>query len=202
MPGTTDDHTRACTRSGLLDPRSGSERPGYPPGVTDRPGPSAALDVRAPRRRQVLILLIAVLFVLAGVVLTTGPLVALTVGLLTILFFGPVALYQLAMLMRGRPRVVVDDAGLTDHASPAGIGLLGWDRIRGARVEQLDERSHLVVVEVGDPDGLVRGSGALLRRTRRSSQERFGSPVVIPVRGLGVHPEALCLAIRERIPGA
>lgn len=170
--------------------------------MTDRPGPSAAIDVRPPRRRQILTLLIAVLFVLGGIALTTGPLLVLTVGALTILFFGPVGLYQLMMLLLGRPRVVLDDAGLTDHASPAGIGLLGWDRIRGARVEELDERSPLVVVDVTDPDGLVHGSGALLRRTRRSSQERFGSPVVIPVRGLGVHPEGLCLAIRERIPRA
>ncbi|MBW0106422.1 hypothetical protein I4I78_28730, partial [Pseudonocardia sp. KRD-291] len=52
-----------------------------------------------------------------------------------------------------------------------------------------------------DPDALVRGSGALLRRTRHSSQERFGSPVVIPVRGLGVDAEVLCRAIRERVTG-
>ncbi|MDN5914468.1 MAG: hypothetical protein L0I76_05065 [Pseudonocardia sp.] len=171
--------------------------------MTDRPGPdhpSAVLDVRAPRRRQVLALLTGLVFVLAGIVLTTGPLLPALVGVLSILFFAPVALYQLVMLLLGRPRVVVDDAGVTDHASPAGMGLLGWDRIRGARVEKLDERARLVVIEVADPDELVRASGPLLRRTRRATRDRFGSPLVIPVRGLGVRSDVLCRAIRERVP--
>lgn len=106
------------------------------------------------------------------------------------------------MLLRGRPRVLVDGAGVTDHASPAGMGLVGWDRIRGARVERLDELTRLVVVEVSDPDELVRGSGPLLRRTRRFTRDRFGSPVVIPVRGLGVRSDVLCRAIVERLPQA
>ena len=166
--------------------------------MTDRPGPRTVLDVRPPLVRQVRTASLAALFVVAGIVLCTGPLLVLPFGVLTFLFFAPPALYQLVMVLRGRPRVVVDDSGLTDHASPAGIGRLGWERVRGARVEQVDRRSPLVVVEVDDPDGLLRGSGPLLRRARRSSQERFGSPVVIPVRGLGVHPDALCSAIRGR----
>ncbi|MBW0105692.1 hypothetical protein, partial [Pseudonocardia sp. KRD291] len=81
--------------------------------MTDQPGPATAVDARPPLLRQVLTLFVAVLFVVAGIVLTTGPLLALPVGLLAILFFAPVALYQLVMLLLGRPRVVVDDAGLT-----------------------------------------------------------------------------------------
>lgn len=149
-----------------------------------------------------LALLTGLAFALAGIVLMTGPLLASLVGLLSILFFTPVALYQLVMLLRGRPRVLVDAAGVTDHASPAGMGLVGWDRIRGARVEKLDERTRLVVVEVSAPDELVRGSRPLLRRTRRFTCERFGSPVVIPVRGLGVRSDVLCRAIRSRVPQA
>lgn len=170
--------------------------------MTDRPDPQAPharLEFRPPRRRQVLALLTGLVFVLAGIVLTTGPLLPALVGVLSILFFGPVALYQLVMVLGGRPRVVVDDAGVTDRASPAGIGLVGWERIRGARVEQLDERTRLVVVEVADPDELVRRSGRLLRRTRRMTQLRFGSPVVIPVRGLGVRSDVLCRAVRDGI---
>lgn len=167
--------------------------------MTDRPDPQAPLDVRPPRRRQLLPLLTGLAFVLAGIVLTTGPVLPSMVGVLSILFFGPVALYQLVMLLGGRPRVVVDDAGVTDHASPAGIGLVGWERIRGARVEQLDERTRLVVVEVADPDELVLRSGRLLRRTRRMTHRRFGSPVVIPVRGLGVRSDVLCRAISDRV---
>ncbi|RZT88728.1 hypothetical protein EV383_5673 [Pseudonocardia sediminis] len=170
--------------------------------MTEQPGPATAVDARPPLLRQVLTLLVAVLFLVAGIALTTGPLLALPVGVLAILFFAPVAVYQLAQLVRGRPRVVVDDAGIVDHASPAGMGRLGWDRVTGARVEPFDEKSSLVVVEVTDPDALVRDSGTLLRRTRQSSLERFGSPVVVPVRGLGVDADVLCRAILERVAGS
>lgn len=56
--------------------------------MTDRPGPELpTVDVRAPRRRQVLALLTGLVFTLAGVVLATGPLLPAVVGVLSILFF-------------------------------------------------------------------------------------------------------------------
>lgn len=174
--------------------------------VSDRPDSDEsgrpALDVRPPRRRQVLATLVAVMFVLAGIVLATGPIVVSVVGIAAILFFGPIAIYQLTMLARGRPRVLLDERGLTDHASPAGAGLLPWSQIRGARVEDLDDRTRLVVVDVVDPDEVLRRSGRLARRSKQMTLERYGSPVVIPVRGLGVRADDLSRAIGERIPDA
>ena len=167
----------------------------------DEPAGSV-LDIRAPRRRQVLAVVTAAVFILAGAVLATGPVLPAVVGVASIVFFTPVAIYQLVMLMRGRPRVLLDDRGLTDHASPAGSGLLPWSRIRGARVEIPDGRTRLVVVDVVDPEELVARAGRWSRRSRKMAQEQFGSPVVLPVRGLGIRSDVLCRAIAERAVGA
>ncbi|WP_017973017.1 STM3941 family protein [Actinopolyspora halophila] len=156
---------------------------------TGRPGePGYLLAVYPNRTRLVLMTLGALVFILFGLTMCYEAVTAmrsapraglfLALGAAGIVFFGTFLVYGALRLFKPKPVVLLDNAGLRDHASLTSVGFIGWHDIAGAMADT-DGTQRVLSIVLVDPDkvlGRVTGVKGLLLRT---STRMTGTPVNI-----------------------
>ncbi|PRW63600.1 STM3941 family protein [Actinopolyspora mortivallis] len=156
---------------------------------SESPGePGYLLAVYPNRVRLSLVTLGALVFALFGLFMCYEALTAmrsapraglfLATGGLGVAFFGACLVYGALRLFRPRPVVLLDNAGLRDHASLTSVGFIAWDEIAGAMAD-VDGTQRVLSIVLDDPEKLLRRvpgfKGFLLRTNTRMT----GTPVNI-----------------------
>ncbi|MEW2508604.1 STM3941 family protein [Streptomyces sp. NPDC046870] len=154
------------------------------------------------KRRVWAMLAGSLVFVALGIAfLIAHSTVKMTVaGALAVLFFGFCSVSFIRLLLRGRPELVLDDAGV-DHVR---LGRLGWDEIAAARMREQRVRNtsqRFIELVLHDPDAYLARAPELVRRTA-SANARLGlGPATVATNTLPVPPEAVLEAMRLHCPG-
>ncbi len=99
------------------------------------------------------------------------------------LFLGMVAVFTLLLAVDRTPVLEFDEDGLIDRGSIVRAGRVGWDQIRA--VEARDNGAdRFLVVGVYRPQRFVVDLPPEQRRQAEELIQRYGTPIVIPWRGL------------------
>jgi hypothetical protein len=117
-------------------------------------------------------------------------------GWVLVLAGGLYALVQLRALGEDTERVVIDDAGIRDSMLP--VGIIGWDEIRGARVQSI---SGIPVIElqVRDPERYIRRLPAGRQFIARKAVEANLPGLYLTLVGTEADPAEIVGVIRRRI---
>ena len=167
-------------------------------------GTTEQLVIYPSRVKVSLILLGAIVFVLLGLWIGT-PDVARRVPLWEMViatyvgvpFFGFAALYASYRLVRRRPAIVLDAAGIIDNASAIGAGPLRWDELACVVVYRYRGQPFRGIVPTDLPAYMARQSP--LRRAAFKANLRLGiAPVNIPQVMIPMKVTALAQLMRER----
>lgn len=111
---------------------------------------------------------------------------------------GIVAIYLLlTQNPKGKPGLIIDEQGLTDHSNAASVGLIPWQDISAVWEERDIFRRKLIVVSVKDPDAYIDKTERL-RESRKSQYDQYGSPIVIATGGLQFDPQELVAMLQAR----
>ncbi|WP_327259130.1 MULTISPECIES: STM3941 family protein [unclassified Streptomyces] len=145
----------------------------------------------------------SLVFVALGIVfLVAHSTVMMTVaaGALVVPFFGFCSVSIIQRLLRDRPELVLDDAGV-DHVR---LGRFGWDeiaavRIRGQQVRNTSQRFIELVLH--DPDAYLARAPKLVRSTASMNARLGFGPANMATSTLPVPPEAVLDAMRRHCPG-
>ncbi|MFI2765265.1 STM3941 family protein [Streptomyces echinatus] len=121
-------------------------------------------------------------------------------GALAVPFFGFCSVSIAQRLLRARPELVLDDAGV-DHAR---LGRFDWDeitavRIRVQRVRNTSQR--LIELVPHDPEAYLARAPKLVRSTASTNARLGFGPAVMATNTLPVPPEAVLDAMRRHRPG-
>jgi hypothetical protein len=150
----------------------------------------AAPSIKIPLSKNKLLLSIggSLLFVMAAawmLVTQAGgfsglpPIVAQITGIAGILFFSVTGILGVTKLFDKTPGLIIDDRGITDNSSAAGVGLIEWKDMTGIRTRQI-MTTRFLLIDVADPEKYITraGSGgqALLMRANGSLS---GTPLSI-----------------------
>lgn len=117
-------------------------------------------------------------FVALGIVFLVGhSTVKMTVaGVLAVPFFGFCSLVLARRLLRDRPELTLDDAGV-DHVTP---GLFGWDGIAAVRIREQRVRNtsqRFIELMLHDPDAYLARAPKLVRSSASmNARLGFGPP--------------------------
>ncbi|MGW2708439.1 STM3941 family protein [Streptomyces sp. NPDC001356] len=144
----------------------------------------------------------SLVFVVLGIVfLVAHSTVKMTVaGALAVLFFGFCSVSYVRRLLRGRPELVLDDAGV-DHVS---LGRFGWDEIAAVRIREQRVRTtsqRFIELVLHDPDAYLARAPRLVRRTAPANARLGLGPANMAVNTLPAPPEAVLDAMRRHCPG-
>ena len=156
------------------------------------------------RGKMSLVLLGAIGFVALGV-WTSTPEIArgvaawkvLVVSYVGIPFFAACGLYAAYRLVRRRPAVIIDSAGITDAASALAVGRLRWDEVDHISVYTISRQRMLGIVP-RDLDALL-GRLHPVKRWLAQANLRLGyAPVNVPQVVLGMELGELAELLRTR----
>ncbi|WP_427917289.1 STM3941 family protein [Streptomyces sp. cg40] len=144
----------------------------------------------------------ALLFVAAGMgFLVAHSSVKMTVaGALAVPFFGLCAVIIGQRLLRNRPELVLDDAGI-DHER---LGRVGWDEIAAVQIREQRVRNasqRFIELVLHDPDAYLARAPKLVRRTASMNARLGFGPALMTTNTLPVPPETILDAMRRHRPG-
>lgn len=164
--------------------------------------PVETVRVYAPRSRQLLLLLLSVVFVAAGVWIidaSRSGFIGGIIGVLCIAFFGLAGIYRLVELVYRRPMLELDADGISDRASLASAGRLRWTEINAVTIYSVAGQRMLAVLP-RDPNEVMARVG-LVRRALMKMNTGFGFPPVnVPESAIPYSLEALVEEMRRHNP--
>lgn len=154
------------------------------------------------KRRVWAMLAGSLVFVALGIVfLVAHSTVKVTLaGALAVPFFGFCSVIIIQRLLRDRPELVLDDAGV-DHVR---LGRFGWDEIAAVRIREQRVRSTsqwFIELVLHDPDAYLARAPKLVRSTASMNARLGFGPANMATNTLPVPPEAVLDAMRRHCPG-
>ncbi|WP_394539830.1 hypothetical protein PRJ39_04295 [Lysobacter enzymogenes] len=148
------------------------------------------LVVANARGRYLALLLGALAFVAIGafIVLRHPSLEGFLIGGASIVFFGGGAVLFAFQLLDRRPRLVLDDEGLTDRT--LGVGTIPWRDIAGAQLRTV--RGHaFVCLQLRNPEQWSARLSARQRRLAALNQRMGYAMLNVNLSGVAADPQAV-----------
>ena len=163
--------------------------------------PQAPTVYPLAKRRVWAMLAGSLVFVALGIFfLATHSSVKMTVaGALAVPFFGLCAVLIVQRLLRDRPELVLDDAGV-EHVR---LGRFGWDEIAAVRIREQHVRNtsqRFIELVLHDPEAYLARASKLVRSTASMNARLGFGPAVMATNTLPVPPEAVLDAMRRHCP--
>jgi hypothetical protein len=119
------------------------------------------------------------------------------VGLVTVVFFGAIAVSILFHLVKGGPAIIINAEGIVDHSSGVSVGLIPWDHIRDVREYRVQDQVFLSITPK-NLDALLKKQPRWKRAVMRANLSMGAGPVNIPQAALGVEVSDLIREIEQR----
>jgi len=119
------------------------------------------------------------------------------IGVVTVAFFGSVAVAILYRLVRPSPAITINAQGITDNASGLGVGLIPWEEIGEVREYRVGKQAFLGIF-TKDPDALINKLPRWKRTAIRANLKLGAAPVNIPQAQLGMKLSTLAAEIERR----
>lgn len=151
--------------------------------------------IRPSRLRWALLLVTALVFVAAGVVMAASS-EGVIVGVLSIVFFGLCALVAIQQLTDARPRVVIDDEGVLDRTLK--VGRIAWSDIEGAYVRRMHANAF-VCLELRDPAKYTAGLSPVMRRLAALNEKLGFTPLSLNLAHTDANPERVAELIEREV---
>jgi hypothetical protein len=155
------------------------------------------VETPARRRRRNLILGIVATVLGAGLVANrSGGDLGLVIGLILLVFIGPITLVLLGRALSNKPALVLDADGFTDRASLISAGYVRWQDVQ--RIEERPFRRRVfVTITVTDRAAFLARQSAWHRFLHRINGPTAAGDILIPDRVLPMSPAALVKTMRQ-----
>ncbi len=142
------------------------------------------------RGRMIMLAFFAFLFVLIGAVFVMvyvteadDSLWLLTIGIISILFFGFCLIYYIKEIIVHKPILIISDEGIMDRSSYLGAGLVKWEDIRDIDFVEFGGQVFLGIF-THDPNLIIDRSSSLQRMLNQVNKKLIDSQVNIPAKNL------------------
>ena len=106
-------------------------------------------------------------------------------GLLSIVFFGFLALFFFKKLFDKKPGLIFSNSGIVDNASAAAAGFIPWSEVIGADIFEMQQQKMLII-HVSDPQKYVDRGNAVKRKLNQANYKMCGSPIAISANALKI----------------
>ena len=127
-----------------------------------------------------------------------NPLIAKSIGVVVLIFSIITAGQKVKKRNEEEGGLLIDKAGITDHSSDIGIGLIKWSDIIGID-EEASQRAELIILKVKkQQDYIKKAKNKAVERLLAQNTRKFDTPVVIDTRYLmGTFDEVYELLVQE-----
>ncbi|HYL91677.1 MAG TPA: STM3941 family protein [Alphaproteobacteria bacterium] len=156
------------------------------------------------RGKLLLIALGAVAFVVSSLFLWhTGNFVDQMIAVLAVTFFGVCFLWAVFRILRPRPALVINYAGICDNSSVSGAGLVRWHEVKAIGISVMRigaNKQRFLSIYLKDNEEFLRRQPSLKARAMRVNLGLLGTPICISAVSLPLSLDELILQVRQKVP--
>lgn len=128
-----------------------------------------------------------------------GPAVIIVIGIISILFFGGIAILVIRKLFDSRPGLIINEQGINDNSSGLSAGQISWADIEDFSVLQI-QRQRLILILVKNPqDYIDRQSNGWKRKLMAMNYRQYGTPMSISTNGLKISFAELLEILKQHL---
>jgi hypothetical protein len=121
---------------------------------------------------------------------------SVVIGWINVAFFGACSVIYIRHLADRRPRIVVDECGVTDNL--LGVGCIEWADVVGAELRFV-RGSPILSLELRDPSKYVIRLSPFMRRMTAANKVLGFTEISLSLVGLASDPTAVARVIIERV---
>lgn len=154
---------------------------------------------------MVLLLFGALAFVMCGIWFVLfpeafekyDPLLILSTGWISIIFFGICGWYIIVRLLDPRPGMILSDEGITDNSSLVEAGFIPWREIENIKYVESNGQRFLTFF-VTNPEKTFRNKNLMQTFFMKLNQYMFLSPVQVSLANLKGSPKEIEMLIEQK----
>ncbi|WP_077404833.1 STM3941 family protein [Cellulophaga omnivescoria] len=151
------------------------------------------IEIPLSKKKIYLKILGCLLFVVAGIwlffnaslyldfplKLFRNPMVIKGVGILSILFFGTIAILHSKKIFDKNAGLIIDSSGITDNSSATSVGLIEWNDIFDIKTKKIMSTKFLLI-NIKNPEKYIgKAKSATKAKLMRSNMKMYGTPLSI-----------------------
>lgn len=107
------------------------------------------------------------------------PLVIRAVGLISIVFFGAIAVMVIRKLSDDKAGLILDAAGIVDNSNATSIGFIAWEDVTAIRRHQVMSTKFLLVDVVDSEKYIKKAKDGFMTKMLRLNTKQYGTPISI-----------------------
>ena len=133
-----------------------------------------------------------------GLKITFDTILAQTISLITIVFFGMTAVYGLMKLFDFKPGLTINSIGILDNSSAVSGQLIKWKDIKGFDIIQVRSTKFLLIY-VKNPKDYINKANRFKRFWMRMNDKKFRTPLSISTNSLDCNFDELIKIIDTKL---
>lgn len=168
------------------------------------------IEIPLSNKKMTLILLGSIVFVVIGLwflfnppkidnPIFGSPTLIIIAGLVSVIFFGLVAITIFRKLGNKRAGLIINRLGITDNSSGVSAGLIPWTDIREIKVSQVMNQKFLMFIVSNPQDYLDKVTNPLKRNAMKMNYKTYGSPISISSNALQANFDELQKLLVEKM---
>jgi len=108
-----------------------------------------------------------------------NPIIVLILGLVSVIFFGLLAVTIFRKFSDKKPGLTISQQGITDNSSGISAGLIPWTDIQEIKISQVMNQKLLMFIVRNPEDYLDKVKNPLKRNAIKINYKTYGSPISI-----------------------
>ena len=157
------------------------------------------IEIPLSKKKMLLTLLGSIAFVGFGAFFAMNPtmftdhdpIVVFSAGVVSVLFFGVVAIFLFRKLSDKKPGLTINSRGITDNSSGASIGLVLWSDIEGIEMTSVANQKFLTITVENPHDYINKATNPVQRKGMQINHRSYGSPILISANSLQTNLNSL-----------
>ena len=168
------------------------------------------IEIPLSKKKMLMTLFGAIVFVVLGLwflvnppkinnPILGNPTLIFIVGLVSILFFGFVAITIFRKFSDKKAGLIISKEGITDNSSGVSAGQIPWTDILEIKVSQVMSQKFLMLIVSNPQDYLDKVTNPLKRNTMKMNYKTYGSPISISSNALQTDFDNLYKLLKEKM---
>lgn len=128
-----------------------------------------------------------------------NPTTLFVVGLVSILFFGAIAISAFRKFSDKKAGLIISQQGVTDNSSGVSAGLIPWTDIQKITVSQVMNQRFLLLIVRNPEEYLDKVKNPIKRNVMKANYKTYGSPISISANALDTDFDRLHQLLVEKL---
>ncbi len=165
-----------------------------------------AHHIQIDTRKQIIGIIISILFIIGGTILLVNPLVLgehpfkdeamFAISLTIVIIFLALLIFLIYKVVNKTIGLIINDEGIKEQISALNVGMVRWEEISGFGVKKQIGIPFIVIYLKNKEEFIERFSG-LKKSTIKKNAESFGTPVAVSTVMLKMKKDELIQLFKE-----